>query len=183
LYIETMLVSLTDGTRVRVRPIRPDDKPLLEDGLSRLSLESIRRRFLSPKPRFSAAELRYLTEVDGVDHVALVAVLEAAPGCLVAVARSVRLPDSADTAEMAIVVGDAWQGLGLGGALAEALADAVVATGIRRIAATLLGDNVAARRLLSRIAGRLEHAGETPRPVLRDRGVHGGVREVTVELV
>jgi acetyltransferase len=177
-----MLVSLSDGTQVRIRPIRPADKALLEDGLRRLSLESIRRRFLSAKPRFSAAELRYLTEVDGHDHVALVAVLDSAPGCLVAVARSVRLPDGGDTAEVAIVVGDDWQGLGLGGALAEALADAVRRTGIRRIAATMLGDNLPARRLMRRMAGRLQDAGEAAGPVLRDLGVHDGVRELTVEL-
>ena len=35
--------------------------------------ETIHRRFLGAKPRFSARELRYLTEVDGVDHIALVA--------------------------------------------------------------------------------------------------------------
>jgi acetyltransferase len=169
-----MVATLAGGTRVRIRPIRPGDKALLEDGLRRLGAESVRRRFLAAKPRFSAAELRYLTEVDGAAHVALVAVLEEDPECLVGVARSVRLPDgpdSADTAEMAIVVGDAWQGRGLGRVLADTLGDAAARNGIRRIAATMLGDNVAARRLLARIAGRMQ-----------DAGVHAGVREVTVEL-
>jgi acetyltransferase len=166
-----MLATLADGTRVRLRPIRPDDKALLVEGLSRLSRESVRRRFLAAKPRFSAAELRYLTEVDGSDHVAMVAVLDGEPGCLVGVARSVRLPGDRETAEMAIVVGDPWQGLGLGGLLADALADAAAGTGVRRIAASMLGDNVPARRLVARVAGRM-----------RDGGVHGGVREVTVEL-
>ena len=41
--------------------------------------ESARLRFLAPKPRFTLAELRYLTEVDHVDHFALVAVLADAP--------------------------------------------------------------------------------------------------------
>src|ERR687897_58989 len=50
----------------------------------------------------------------------------------VAVARCVRLPDRPDTAEMAIVVGDPFQGQGLGRALTLALADAAVAVGIRR---------------------------------------------------
>jgi acetyltransferase len=177
-----MLVTLADGTGIRIRPIRPADKPLLAEGLTRLSAETIRRRFLSAKPRFSAAELRYLTEVDGRDHVAFVAVLDDDPGCLVGVARSVRMRDRADTAEMAIVVSDDRQGLGLGGALAEILADAALATGIRRIAATMLGDNVPARRLLRRIARHLED-GAPGGSVLHDGGVHHGVREVTVELV
>jgi GNAT superfamily N-acetyltransferase len=172
-----MLVTLSDGTRVRIRPIRPEDKRLLEAGLRRLSPETVRRRFLAAKPSFSGSELRYLTEVDGRDHIALVAVLDADPGRLVAVARSVRLPDRDDTAEMAIVVADDRQGLGLGGTLAEALADAAREAGIRRLAAVMLAGNEAARRLVMRIARRLDG----------DRGavdasIHDGVRELTVEL-
>jgi hypothetical protein len=62
---------LPDGTRVAIRPIEPGDKARLAEGLRRLSQETIRRRFLAAKPRFTSAELRYLTEIDGVDHIAL----------------------------------------------------------------------------------------------------------------
>jgi RimJ/RimL family protein N-acetyltransferase len=163
LYIETVLI----------RPIRPDDKAQLTDGLRQLSDETIRKRFLAAKPRFSDAELRYLTEIDGHDHIALVAEVD---GALVAVARSVRYPDRPDTAEMAIVVADDWQHRGIGTALAEALADAAVATGIRRIAAVMLADNEPARRLLRRIAAHLDRA------TFADGAIHDGVREVLVEL-
>jgi L-amino acid N-acyltransferase YncA len=165
-----MLVTLTDGTEVRVRPIRPGDKRLLAAGLERLSEETIRRRFLVAKPSFSTTELRYLTEVDGHDHVALVAVLADDPERLIGVGRSVRLAARPDTAEMAIVVADAWQGHGLGSALAEALADTARANGIRRLAAVMLGENQAARRLVLRIGRRLGD------------DVHDGVRELTVDL-
>jgi RimJ/RimL family protein N-acetyltransferase len=163
--------TLPNGDRVLVRSIAADDKAKLALGLRRLSDESIRKRFLAAKPRFSSAELRYLTEVDGVNHIALVAVLEDDPDELVAVARCVRLPDRPATAEMAIVVGDPWQGQGLGRALATALADAALAVGIRRFAATMLGDNEAARRLMRTFARRLEEGHPS-----------GGVREVLVEL-
>jgi GNAT superfamily N-acetyltransferase len=166
-----VLYRLPSGSRVLVRPIAADDKNKLARGLRQLSDESIRKRFLASKPRFTSAELRYLTEVDGVNHIALVAVLEDDPDQLVAVARCVRLPDRPATAEMAIVVGDPWQNQGLGRALATALADAARAVGIRRFAATMLGDNEPARRLMRTFARRLE---EGP--------VSGGVREVLVEL-
>jgi GNAT superfamily N-acetyltransferase len=166
-----MRYQLPSGPRVLIRPIEPGDKDRLVTGLRRLSDESIRKRFLAAKPRFSSAELRYLTEVDGFNHIALVAVLEDHPNTLVAVARCVRLPDRPATAEMAIVVGDPWQNQGLGRALATALADAARATGIRRFAATMLGDNAAARRLMRTFALRLEEG-----------HVSGGVREVLVEL-
>ena len=166
-----MVFELDHGTRVVIRPIRPGDKERLAAGLRNLSDESIRKRFLAAKPRFTTAELRYLTEVDGVNHIALVAVLEDDPDVLVAVARCVRLPDRPGTAEMAIVVGDPLQGQGLGRELARRLADAAVAVGIRRFAATMLGDNEAARRLMRTFSARLEEA-----------RISGGLREVLVEL-
>ena len=63
---------LEDDSRIRIRPIRPDDRPRLAAAVLRLSDESRRRRFLTAKPGLSAAELRYLTDVDGVGHLALV---------------------------------------------------------------------------------------------------------------
>ena len=166
-----MLFQLPDRSIVRIRPIEPDDKDRLVNGLRQLSEASIRKRFLAAKPRFSRAELQYLTEVDGVNHIALVAVLESDPDQLVGVARCVRLPDRVATAEMAIVVGDPWQNQGLGTAMTHALADAALAVGIRRFAATMLGDNEAARRLMLTFARRLE-AGR----------ISAGLREVVVEL-
>ena len=166
-----MVFELDGGERVLIRPIEPGDKNRLVNGLRQLSEESIRKRFLAAKPRFTASELRYLTEVDGANHIALVAVLEDDPEQLVAVARCVRLPDRPATAEMAIVVGDPWQGHGLGRELARRLADAALAVGIRRFAATMLGDNEAARRLMRTFSRRLEEG-----------RVSGGVREVLVEL-
>ena len=166
-----MLHELPDGTRVLIRPVEPGDKPRLAAAVARLSAQSARLRFMAAKPSLSNAELRYLTEVDGFNHIALVAVLEADPEQLVAVARGVRLPDRPATAEMAIVVGDPWQNQGLGRALATALADAARAVGIRRFAATMLGDNEAARRLMRTFALRLQEG-----------QVSGGVREVLVEL-
>jgi RimJ/RimL family protein N-acetyltransferase len=163
---------LPDGTAVRIRPIAPDDKTKLVTGLRQLSLETIRKRFLAAKPRFSASELRYLTEVDGSNHIALVAVLEEQPSQLVAVARCVRLPDRPDTAEMAIVVGDPFQGRGVGRAITHALADAAIDAGIQHFAATMAGDNVAARRLMQTFERRLDEA-----------YMAGGLREVLVDLV
>lgn len=148
--------ELPDGTKVYVRPIRPDDKPLLVEGLRRLSPESVYRRFLSPKRDFSATELRYLTEVDGWDHVALVAFHEDEPDKLAAVARLVRLHHDPAAAEVAITVGDHLQGRGLGKLLALRLADLARERGIRRFEATILGDNRAAHRLMAAMAKRLD---------------------------
>ena len=56
--------TLRDGTRLVIRPIRPSDKAGLSAGLASLSELSRHRRFLSPKVRFTAAELRYLIQYE-----------------------------------------------------------------------------------------------------------------------
>lgn len=161
-YGDSVDASLRDGTPVLIRPIRPDDKALLADGLRRLSPESVYRRFLSPKPSFSKGELRYLTELDGRDHVALVAFLAEDPSQLAGVARFVRSDDDHETAEAAVVVGDACQGRGLGNLLALRLADEAAARGIRRFEATILWDNVPAHRLMAAIAYRFKLSAQLP---------------------
>jgi RimJ/RimL family protein N-acetyltransferase len=166
-----MLHTLRDGTRVLIRPVEPGDKPRLQHALGQLSPESIRRRFLAAKPVLSAAELRYLTEVDGHDHLALIAVLEDDPEQMAGVARCVRLEPGGDTAEFAIVVGDPLQREGLGTVLAAALGAAARRAGIRRFTATTLADNDAAQRLIESFATRVRH-----------RVLEGGVRELIADL-
>jgi RimJ/RimL family protein N-acetyltransferase len=130
---------------------------MLTDGLRRLSPESAHRRFLTPKRSFSRAELRYLTEVDGRDHVALVAESPSGPvRRLIAVARFVRLSHDPEAAEVAITVGDDWQGRGLGSILGEHLAHSARNRGIRRFTATMAADNAPAHRLLARLTDHLE---------------------------
>src|SRR6266545_1321357 len=143
-------VRLDNGLEIVIRPLRPSDKPLLAEGIARLSPRSARFRFLAPKNRLTSAELRYLTEIDFVDHYALVA---ERPGGrrLAAVGRWVRDAERPDVAEVAIVVGDHLQRQGLGTALAYALADAARARGIGRFTGTALTENAAAARLFRRL--------------------------------
>ena len=152
-----VLKRLPDGASILVRPIRPDDKRKLEDGLRHLSDESVQRRFLTLKRSFSRSELRYLTEVNGRDHVALVAENPGGPARrLIAVARFVRLADDPTAAEVAIVVADDWHRRGVGTELAEQLATEARRSGIRRFTATMSSDNVAAHRLMQRMTTHLE---------------------------
>jgi len=145
---------LRDGTRLVIRPIRPSDKAELSAGLSSLSELSRHRRFLSPKVSFTTAELRYLTELDGHDHVALVAHLMDGTG--VGVARYVRMPSNAPTADVAIVVADSMQGRGLGALMAEMLAAVAARHGIERFSADILSENVPAQRLMAHLSVHLE---------------------------
>ena len=167
-----MLKRLPDGAQILIRPIRADDKRFLEDGLRQLSPESVHRRFLSPKRSFSRAELRYLTEVDGRDHVALVAEYPGEPvRRLIAVGRFVRWADDPEAAEVAIVVMDDWQRRGVGSLFTQRLAAMAKRRGIRRFTATMASDNVAAHKLMERLTRHLE-----------EHHMGGGVSDVVVEL-
>jgi RimJ/RimL family protein N-acetyltransferase len=146
-------VSLRNGGSVVIRPIRPDDGPRLRAAYDRLSPESRYRRFLAPKPHLSESEVRYLVEIDGANHVALIATDADDPERLIGVARFVRLSDDPRTAEFAIVVGDPWQGQGVGRALMDKLIESGRAHGIERFRATMLADNLPAHRLVSQLAG------------------------------
>jgi RimJ/RimL family protein N-acetyltransferase len=151
-----------------IREIRADDKEQLAAGYARLSERSRLRRFLAPKPRLTRSDLRYLTEVDGINHFAIVATIGED---IVGVARWVRLHGDPEEAEAAIVVGDPYQGKGLGKMLARELADAARARGIRRIRASILSDNPPAHALMRVIAARLTDGGH-------DHGIHELVAEL-----
>ncbi len=156
-----------------IRPIRPDDKGMLADGLRRLSPESAQRRFLTPKRTFSRAELRYLTEVDGRDHVALVAEYPCYPvRRLIAVGRFVVDRANPDAAEIAVTVADEWQGRGLGSLLGKHLAHLARNRDVKRFTATMASDNRPAHKLMAKLT---EH--------LQQRHVGGGVDELELDLV
>ena len=144
---------LRDGSEVLIRPIRGADAPLLADGFARLSLRSRQMRFLTPKTELSAAELRYLTEIDHHDHEALGAV-EHADGRGVGVARYIRSTEDAQSAEIAVTVVDEWQGRGLGAELVAQLSQRAVAEGIRCFTGLAAADNVAVARLARNIGAR-----------------------------
>jgi RimJ/RimL family protein N-acetyltransferase len=152
-------VRLRDGSAVLIRPVRPEDAGLLEDGFARLSDRSRRLRFLGPKASLSAAELRYFTDVDHHDHEALGALAGAAGGG-VGVARYVRDAHDPHSAEIALTVVDDWQGRGLGTELLAQLSGRARAAGIRRFTALVSADNAAMTALLRRLCAdpvRREH--------------------------
>src|SRR3954471_12448571 len=148
-----------------LRPIAPADKAMLEAGVAALSPASAYSRFLTGKSSLTPAELRYLTEIDGVDHIAL-AVL--ANNCdLVAVGRIVRDQERGDSAELAVVVADAWQRRGIGRTLTREL---TLRSGVDRVSGTMLAGNRAALALMRGI-GPFEYS-----------AISGGVREVVARV-
>jgi GNAT superfamily N-acetyltransferase len=136
------VVVLRDGTRALVRPIRPEDKEKLLDGLERLSPESRYLRFMRPVRDLSERELTFLTEVDYHHHFAWAAMaldLPDQPG--LGIARYVRDPLDPVVAEAAVAVVDEFQGQGLGKILLHLLAGTAIARGITHFRAWVLPEN------------------------------------------
>jgi acyl-CoA synthetase (NDP forming)/RimJ/RimL family protein N-acetyltransferase len=130
-------VVLADGATASVRPIRPDDGPLIVDFHARQSPESIYFRYFSPRPRLTDRDVERATNVDYVDRFALVAVRGDE---LIGVARYDRWRHRAE-AEVAFFVDDANHGRGLATVLLEHLAVRAREVGLRGFTASVLPDN------------------------------------------
>ena len=141
---EDTLHRLADGTPVRTRPLRPEDREKLRNGFARLSPESRYRRFFSAPGTLSEATLDYLTTPDGRDHVAIGAEL-AAPDADrsygLGIARFVRLPDEPSAAEAAVAVIDEMQHRGVGRLLLRELILAAHAQGVTTFVCHVLPGN------------------------------------------
>jgi GNAT superfamily N-acetyltransferase len=148
-------VLLESGRNVRLRWIRPADADLLRDGFARLSMESRHLRFFAPLHTLSDDTVRYLTQVDGINHAALIAVSPSGKGSGAreegyGVARFIRSASDPRSAEVAVTVTDDTQGQGLGRRLVEMLAVAARERGIETFEASVLGSNSRVREFLRR---------------------------------
>ncbi len=154
-------VELHDGTTVRMHQMHADDAAGLLRFHGTLSPETTNLRFFTVHPELSASELHRFTHVDHRDREAIVATVAEE---IVGVARFDRLDDPLD-AEVAFVVADSWQGLGLGGALFDRLAERAREVGIARFVADILPHN---RRMQS----VFRHSGRPVTSSFRDGVVH-----------
>ena len=154
-------VRLSSGTWIDLRPLGPGDAAALTRLVEELSAESLYHRFFIALHQLSPAMLRYLTEVDGVDHVALAAVVPGGDGDgygaerLVGVGRFVREAGDPRAAEAAITVADDLQRQGLGRRLLAALIEEARHDDIDRLLFELKRSNTGMRRLLRSAGARV----------------------------
>ncbi len=145
------IVSLPEGRDLRLRGIQPEDRDALLQGFRQLSPASVRDRCFNVRLSLSEAELDYLTRVDFVRHVALVAEIADKDGYRpAAVGRFVRIDESPGRAELAITVLDEYQGIGIGKALLRALINCAREQGLSHLDATVFAEN---RRVVGLLRG------------------------------
>jgi GNAT superfamily N-acetyltransferase len=136
---------------VATRPVQPDDDVLFRRLWPRLSPETVYRRFHSPIHGLPTETVQRLVTVDHDRREAVAAIVG---GEVVGVARYDRSPTDPATAEFAILVEDAWQGMGLGRQLLTELVELAAARGVATLKATVQRDNERVIGLIRRLLPR-----------------------------
>jgi ribosomal protein S18 acetylase RimI-like enzyme len=139
---EPRVLELTDGMKVHVRQIVPDDEPLLHEAVAAMSERSVYFRFFSPLKRMPDVLAHRLAVVDYNDRFALVATTHklGAKERIVGVARYDRVSGT-DVAETAVAVVDEFQRRGLGSALLSILGKVAHEHGIKTFTLIVLPEN------------------------------------------
>ncbi|HEY6574637.1 MAG TPA: GNAT family N-acetyltransferase, partial [Mycobacterium sp.] len=147
-YLVPVPVRLRDDTQLYLRPVLPGDNERTVPGPVLVSEETLYRRFQTTRTP-TASLMTYLFEVDYVDHFVWV-MTDGVDGPVVADARFVRDVADPTTAEIAFIVGDDYQGRGVGTFLMDALAVAARGNGVKRFTARVLAENYSMRAILDR---------------------------------
>lgn len=128
--------------------------------IDRTNAESLRRRFFVTKRHFSENEKNFFLNVDFVRHVALVATMNEG-GRQIIVGGGRYVVTEPGVAEVAFVVIDAYQGLGIGAMLTRHLVNVARIAGLKELAADVLPENAAMRKVLGKYGFQI---GRSPDP-------------------
>lgn len=144
-------IRLNDGTPVTLRPICAADARMEQQFVRSLSDETRYFRFMDMLRELSPGMLRQMTEIDYHDRMAFIAVVShAGAETQIAVARYAVLPDG-ESCEFAIVVGDDWQGKGVGAPLMRLLIESARRRGLK----TMIGDVLAGNSRMLQFVAKL----------------------------
>ena len=153
-----------DGMAVTIRPIRPEDEPLMVKFHATLSEESVYMRYfhyIQYNQRVAHERLTRLCFIDYDREMALVVERKdpkTGEYAILAIGRLSKVHQTAE-AEFAVLVSDAYQGRGFGGELLRRLVQIGRDEKLKRIVATILADNVAMQRVSRKIGFKLKRAG------------------------
>ena len=148
--------TLKDGTPVIIRPIRPEDEPLMVKFHESLSERSVYLRYFDPirlSERTSHERLARICFIDYAQEIVLVAEHQnprTGEPEIIAAARATRQRDS-QQADFTMIISDAWQGKGLGGELLAHHIDIARQEGIQQLRAVLLPEANAMRHLVEKL--------------------------------
>ncbi|WP_153555141.1 bifunctional acetate--CoA ligase family protein/GNAT family N-acetyltransferase [Roseimaritima sediminicola] len=143
--------ELKDGTSVRLRPIKPEDEPMWHGLIASCSLESLHLRF---RYMFKSVSHEMATRFCFVDYDREIAIVaEIGLGSerkIIGIGRLIADVDHHE-AEYAILVGDPWQGGGLGSLLTEHCLEIAQQWGVRSVIAEIAPENTRMIRIFKRL--------------------------------
>src|ERR1700691_4804994 len=151
--------TMKDGTDVLIRPIRPEDEPMMVKFHATLSERSVYLRYFHLMHLSQRVAHERLTRICFIDYDREMALVAERRGEILAVARLTRIPGSND-AEVAVLVSDQFHGRGLG---KELLARLVIVGGdekLRVLKADILPDNRDVMRICEKLGFTLRHSVE-----------------------
>ena len=140
---------LRDGRPATIRALKPQDREALVAAWERTGDKSRYRRFFTSKRALSEGEIRFFVEVNFTTHVALVAELEDGARRIIAGAGRYVVCDPG-RAEVAFMVDDAHQGLGIGSLLMRHLVVCARSAGLEMLVAEVLAENSAMLKVFER---------------------------------
>jgi acetyltransferase len=132
-------IEVKDDWRVFVRPIRPEDEPLIHEFLRHVTAQDLRLRFFAPMKQFTHEFIARLTQLDYARAMAFVAFDETS-GDLVGVVR-IHSDSVYETGEYAILLRSDLKGRGLGWALMQLIIEYAKSEGLKIISGDVLAEN------------------------------------------
>jgi acetyltransferase len=155
--------TMKDGGQVTVRPIRPEDEPLMVRFHETLSERSVYLRYfhlMNLEQRTTHERLTRICFIDYDREMALVAVHrnpETGDGEIVGVGRLMKIHGTRE-AEIAVLISDHWQGRGLGKELLSRLLTVAADDRLSFVVADILPDNRGVMRILDKLGFTLQHS-------------------------
>jgi len=144
--------ELPGGTKLRLRPVRPEDKGPVQDLVERMSSEDVRMRFHEYKEALSDSMAEDLTDVDDKHEMAFVVTEPLPPGDaeIYGIVQVITKPRR-ERGEYAVMVRTDMQGLGLGRRLMERVIEYSRDRGIKEIVGDVLRENGQMLRLCDQL--------------------------------
>jgi acetyltransferase len=133
--------ELRDGTKILVRPVRPEDEPLYGPFFAAVTQEDLRLRFFAPVKEFGHTFIARFTQIDYARAMAFIA-LEESSGKMLGVVR-LHADANYERGEYAILVRSDLKGRGLGYMLMQMIIEYARAEGLKTIEGQVLGENTA----------------------------------------
>lgn len=161
--------------KILIRPIRPEDAPLMTELFESLTARSIYQRFLSPMKRLPSGMLARFTQIDYDREISLVAFREDKPReQMMGISRIIIEPDPKN-AEFSVLVGDAWQGKGVGAELLKSSLRIARERGIESIWGLVLTENIQMLALARKMGFKMHRVPESNTYELRIdlKSLHG----------